>query len=137
MTAGIDFGLIVAREVLGPAIAPEVQLMLEYARLHPSSAGSPKSAPTGVVQDVIGTREELNRDAGRSRSAQPHVLVWRFEVRVRRRRRAHNPPHPTARACRRPIVRKHSATGGYLLRAAAGSEACTTELAEAVGGRVE
>lgn len=56
VTAGIDFGLTVGAEVFGPAVAQEVQLMLEYCPVPPFSAGSPKSAHTGVVKDVMGAR---------------------------------------------------------------------------------
>lgn len=56
VTAGIDFGLSVAAEIFGPAVAQEVQLMLEYSPSPPFTSGSPSSAPTGVVQNVIAAR---------------------------------------------------------------------------------
>lgn len=58
VTAGIDFGLIVAAEVFGPAVAQEVQLVLEYCPAPPFSGGSPKTAPAGVVQQVIAARSD-------------------------------------------------------------------------------
>ena len=57
VTAGIDFGLIVATEVFGPAVAQEVQLMLEYSPAPPFSSGSPKTAPADVVHGVIAARQ--------------------------------------------------------------------------------
>ena len=71
VTAGIDFGLTVAGEVLGPAVAQEVQLMLEYCPAPPFSAGSPAAAPTGVVQAVIAARggAQSRRRAAAERAA--------------------------------------------------------------------
>lgn len=57
VTAGIDFGLTVAAQLFGPAVAQEIQLMLEYDPAPPFHGGSPKTAPAGVVQDVIAARE--------------------------------------------------------------------------------
>ena len=57
VTAGIDFGLAVAAQVFGPAVAQEVQLVLEYDPAPPFHGGSPKTAPPGVVQAVIAARE--------------------------------------------------------------------------------
>jgi cyclohexyl-isocyanide hydratase len=56
VTAGIDFALTVAAEVFGPAIAQQVQLMLEYCPAPPFNCGSPSLAPAGVVHDVIAAR---------------------------------------------------------------------------------
>ena len=56
VTAGIDFGLTLAAEVFGPVVAQEVQLMLEYHPAAPFPGGSPTTAPTRVVQDVIAAR---------------------------------------------------------------------------------
>lgn len=56
VTAGIDFGLAVAGEVFGPAIAQRVQLMLEYSPAPPFDSGSPDTAPAAVVDDVIAAR---------------------------------------------------------------------------------
>jgi cyclohexyl-isocyanide hydratase len=57
VTAGIDFALTVAAEMFGPHVAQEVQLMLEYCPAPPFAAGSPGSAPAGIVQAVIDGRE--------------------------------------------------------------------------------
>lgn len=56
VTAGIDFGLTVAAHVFGPTVAQSVQLMLEYCPAPPFDSGSPATAPTGVVQDIVAAR---------------------------------------------------------------------------------
>lgn len=56
VTAGIDFGLTVAGEVFGPAVAQEVQLVLEYNPAPPFRAGSPTTAPDEIVQGLMGAR---------------------------------------------------------------------------------
>lgn len=59
VTAGIDFGLVVAAEVCGPAVAQDVQLMLEYSPAPPFDSGSPKTAPEEIVQGMIAARSEV------------------------------------------------------------------------------
>ena len=59
VTAGIDFGLVVAAEVCGPAVAQDVQLMLEYSPAPPFSSGSPKTAPGDIVQGMIAARRDV------------------------------------------------------------------------------
>lgn len=56
VTAGIDFGLTVAAHVFGPSVAQEIQLLLEYDPAPPFH-GSPKTAPSSVVQAVIAERD--------------------------------------------------------------------------------
>jgi cyclohexyl-isocyanide hydratase len=68
VTAGIDFGLTVAAELFGPAVAQEVQLVLEYSPAPPFQAGSPTTAPARIVQDVITARERAQ--SGRRASAE-------------------------------------------------------------------
>jgi cyclohexyl-isocyanide hydratase len=58
VTAGIDFGLVVAAELLGPAIAQEIQLTLEYDPSPPFASGSPRTAPADVRERVIRSRRE-------------------------------------------------------------------------------
>lgn len=58
VTAGIDFGLVVAAELFGPAVAQEVQLTLEYCPAPPFTGGSPKTATAGAVQHVIAARAD-------------------------------------------------------------------------------
>jgi cyclohexyl-isocyanide hydratase len=52
VTAGIDFGLVVAAELAGEETAQRIQLMLEYSPQPPFNAGSPDSADAKVVQAV-------------------------------------------------------------------------------------
>jgi cyclohexyl-isocyanide hydratase len=52
VTAGIDFALTLAAELLGREAAECVQLFLEYAPAPPFTAGSPDTAPTAVVAKV-------------------------------------------------------------------------------------
>jgi cyclohexyl-isocyanide hydratase len=59
VTAGIDFGLAVAAEVCGPAVAQEVQLMLEYSPAPPFNSGSPNTAPADIVQEMIAARRDV------------------------------------------------------------------------------
>jgi len=56
VTAGIDFGLAVAAELFGPAIAQRIQLAIEYAPAPPFESGDPDTAPDGI-------RRELRRDS--------------------------------------------------------------------------
>ena len=52
VTAGIDFGLTVAAELVGPDEAQAIQLELEYAPAPPFNAGDPDVAPRAVVELV-------------------------------------------------------------------------------------
>lgn len=52
VTAGIDFGLVVAAELAGQAVAERIQLMLEYNPEPPFQSGSPKTADPAVVAAV-------------------------------------------------------------------------------------
>lgn len=52
VTAGIDFGLVVAAELAGVAEAQAIQLELEYAPAPPFEAGSPDVAPQEIVEMV-------------------------------------------------------------------------------------
>ncbi|KVC60126.1 dimethylglycine dehydrogenase [Burkholderia ubonensis] len=49
VTAGIDFALTIAAELAGDEEAQAIQLELEYAPAPPFDAGSPDTAPAGVV----------------------------------------------------------------------------------------
>jgi cyclohexyl-isocyanide hydratase len=62
ITAGIDFGLVVAAEWCGQDVAENVQLMLEYNPEPPFRSGSPKSAEPGVVERVTALRRELQNE---------------------------------------------------------------------------
>ncbi|WP_028220388.1 DJ-1/PfpI family protein [Paraburkholderia oxyphila] len=52
ITAGIDFALTLAAELIGVEAAQALQLELEYAPAPPFDAGRPESAPHAVVEQV-------------------------------------------------------------------------------------
>ncbi|WP_233868253.1 DJ-1/PfpI family protein [Paraburkholderia adhaesiva] len=52
ITAGIDFALTLAAELIGVEGAEALQLELEYAPAPPFNAGSPDTAPRAVVEHV-------------------------------------------------------------------------------------
>ena len=56
VTAGIDFGLALAAELFGAAVAQRIQLAIEYAPAPPFDSGSPLTAPDDV-------RDALARDS--------------------------------------------------------------------------
>jgi cyclohexyl-isocyanide hydratase len=54
-TAGVDFGLRLAAEIGGEALARRIGLVLEYAPDPPFGPGSPEASP-GAVPDVLARR---------------------------------------------------------------------------------
>ena len=65
VTAGIDFGLVVAAELSGEAFAQTVQLNIEYAPAPPFELGSAGDRDTRGVGNVAGAlRETSARTAG-------------------------------------------------------------------------
>ncbi|OMG73402.1 DJ-1/PfpI family protein [Burkholderia ubonensis] len=66
VTAGIDFALTIAAELAGDEEAQAIQLELEYAPAPPFDAGSPDTAPAGVVTLV---RERSAATLARRRQA--------------------------------------------------------------------
>jgi len=52
ITAGIDFALTLAEELVGADKAQLIQLQLEYAPAPPFDAGSPETAPSGIVEEA-------------------------------------------------------------------------------------
>jgi cyclohexyl-isocyanide hydratase len=52
VTAGIDFGLVVAAELFGAPVAQRIQLAIEYHPAPPFQSGSPRTAPSDVVRSV-------------------------------------------------------------------------------------
>lgn len=58
VTAGIDFGLAVASELFGPAVAQEIQLMIEYDPAPPFDSGTPRTAPPDLLQNVVRARQK-------------------------------------------------------------------------------
>ena len=65
VTAGIDFGLRIAAELRGEKVARQIQLLIEYDPAPPYDAGSPRTAPTGLVDAVAGARRALNEERAR------------------------------------------------------------------------
>jgi cyclohexyl-isocyanide hydratase len=52
VTAGIDFGLVVAAELCGRNVAERIQLTMEYNPAPPFTSGSPASAALALVEDA-------------------------------------------------------------------------------------
>ena len=52
ITAGIDFALVLAEELVGADAAQLIQLQLEYAPAPPFNAGSPETAPSAIVDEA-------------------------------------------------------------------------------------
>jgi cyclohexyl-isocyanide hydratase len=62
VTAGIDFGLALAADLFGPAVAQRIQLAIEYAPAPPFDSGSPETAPDEVRRALSqGSRDALAR----------------------------------------------------------------------------
>ncbi len=62
VTAGIDFGLVVAAQLHGRPVAEMIQLYLEYDPAPPFTAGHPRVAPPAIVAAVKEQmRERLER----------------------------------------------------------------------------
>ncbi len=59
ITAGIDFGLTVAATIHGPAVAQEIQLMMEYNPQPPFPSGSPQTASTALVERIRTSRQQV------------------------------------------------------------------------------
>jgi cyclohexyl-isocyanide hydratase len=62
VTAGIDFGLFVVAKLFGEEAAKETQLMMEYNPAPPFNAGSPKTAEKEIVDRVIATRKDIQKE---------------------------------------------------------------------------
>ncbi|GMK58637.1 hypothetical protein CspeluHIS016_0600790 [Cutaneotrichosporon spelunceum] len=62
VTAGIDFALALAAELVGEDEAMRKQLYLEYAPAPPFEAGEPESAPRRIVDAVMNATEANVRD---------------------------------------------------------------------------
>ena len=59
VTAGIDFALTIAGEVLGPDKAKAIQLLIEYNPAPPFACGHPDTADAAVVDSVRGARAPM------------------------------------------------------------------------------
>jgi cyclohexyl-isocyanide hydratase len=58
VTAGIDFGLTLAAELVGTEQAQAIQLVMEYNPQPPFNAGSPKTAPAELVERYLASMTE-------------------------------------------------------------------------------
>jgi len=68
ITAGIDFALTLAAELIGDEAAQALQLQLEYAPAPPFDAGDPASAPPAVV-------ERLRAQSAASRAERARIVA--------------------------------------------------------------
>jgi len=59
VTAGIDFGLVLAVELRGEAVAREIQLLIEYDPAPPFTGGHPRTADPALVAQVTQARGEF------------------------------------------------------------------------------
>ncbi|RYG11870.1 MAG: DJ-1/PfpI family protein [Burkholderiales bacterium] len=57
VTAGIDFGLVVAKELRGEEVARKIQLVMEYDPAPPFNGGSPRTEAADIVKTV---RDQLS-----------------------------------------------------------------------------
>jgi cyclohexyl-isocyanide hydratase len=62
VTAGIDFGLEVARQLFGDEVAQEIQLMLQYSPAPTFRSGSPTTAPADLVDRVRKVRHRVQAE---------------------------------------------------------------------------
>ena len=78
VTAGIDFALSIAAELIGADTAQEIQLQIEYAPAPPFNAGTPETAPLHILTNVS------QRYAGSSerRRAAVKIAAARLSVEV-------------------------------------------------------
>jgi cyclohexyl-isocyanide hydratase len=58
VTAGIDFGLTLAADLVGTEKAQAIQLAMEYDPRPPFAAGSPQTAPAELVQSYLASMKE-------------------------------------------------------------------------------
>lgn len=74
VTAGIDFALALVAEMVSPEAAQAIQLQIEYAPAPPFDAGSPATAPAGVLATA--------RARGAGMRAEREALVARVAARL-------------------------------------------------------
>jgi len=63
VTAGIDFGLLIAGRLSGEDVAKRIQLLIEYDPKSPFAAGSPEQAGPSLTEDILLRRGALIREA--------------------------------------------------------------------------
>jgi cyclohexyl-isocyanide hydratase len=77
VTAGIDFGLVVVRELAGASTAQEIQLAIEYQPSPPYESGRPSTAPAAVREAVLraaaGSLDERRRIVQRVAKGTPRL----------------------------------------------------------------
>jgi cyclohexyl-isocyanide hydratase len=59
VTAGIDFGLVLAAQLYGEMVAQEIQLWMEYNPAPPFQSGSPQTASPNVVENARAEGKRL------------------------------------------------------------------------------
>ncbi|MBW4451469.1 MAG: DJ-1/PfpI family protein [Nostoc indistinguendum CM1-VF10] len=59
VTAGIDFGLALAAELFGEAIAQEIQLKIEYNPQPPFNSGSPQTTSAAILARVTNASQNF------------------------------------------------------------------------------
>ena len=74
VTAGIDFGLVVASELCGEETARRIQLLMEYDPAPPFESGSPRTARPALVSDLRAERTSLQ---DRRRAALESAVIRR------------------------------------------------------------
>ncbi|MEO7362894.1 MAG: DJ-1/PfpI family protein [Gemmatimonadaceae bacterium] len=74
VTAGIDFGIVLAAELFGDAVAQRIQLAIEYRPAPPFDSGAPDTAPAAVRAAVL--------DASREALIERRVMVERAAARL-------------------------------------------------------
>ncbi len=65
VTAGIDFGLVVAAHLFGEDAARAIQLMMEYDPAPPFHSGSPRAASAALVARITERMREVQEDRKR------------------------------------------------------------------------
>jgi len=59
ITAGVNFGLVLAAELFGDVVAQEIQLWMEYNPAPPFTSGSPQTASSHVLKSVRDQGQHL------------------------------------------------------------------------------
>jgi cyclohexyl-isocyanide hydratase len=65
VTAGIDFGLVVAAHLFGEDAARAIQLMMEYDPAPPFNSGSPRTASAALVARITERMRKVQEDRKR------------------------------------------------------------------------
>jgi cyclohexyl-isocyanide hydratase len=65
VTAGIDFGLVVAAHLFGEDVARSIQLVMEYDPAPPFNSGSPRTASPALVGRITERMRKVHEDRKR------------------------------------------------------------------------